>query len=67
MSSIALSRTFLQATPDGALDQLGYRYLNATDACFAAYASVPSDDVGGRRLDRRSPVEASPKSSTLES
>ena len=45
MSSIAAARTFFLATPDGALDQLGYRYWNATDACCAANAPVPSDDV----------------------
>jgi polyhydroxybutyrate depolymerase len=46
MSSIAATRTFLLATPDGAVDALGYRYWNATDACCAANAPVPADDVG---------------------
>ena len=45
MSSIAAARTFFLATPDGAFDQLGYRYWNATDACCAANAPVPADDV----------------------
>ena len=45
MSSIAAARTFLLATPDGSIDALGYRYWNATDACCAANAPVPADDV----------------------
>lgn len=45
MSSIAAARTFLLATPDGAVDASGYRYWNATDACCAANAPVPADDV----------------------
>jgi polyhydroxybutyrate depolymerase len=45
MSSIAAARTFLLATPDGTVDALGYRYWNATDACCAANAPVPADDV----------------------
>ena len=32
MSSIAVSRTFFLATPDGAIDALGYRYWNHLDA-----------------------------------
>jgi polyhydroxybutyrate depolymerase len=45
MSSIAAARTFLLATPDGSVDAAGYRYWNATDACCAANAPVPADDV----------------------
>ena len=45
MSSIARARTFFLATPDGTIDALGYRYWNATDACCAANAPVPADDV----------------------
>lgn len=45
MSSIAVARTFFLATPDGAIDALGYRYWNATDACCAANAPAPADDV----------------------
>jgi polyhydroxybutyrate depolymerase len=45
MSSIAATRTFLLVTPDGTVDAAGYRYWNATDACCAANAPVPADDV----------------------